>query len=155
MTPVTLFNVDLPEGFKDNVLALPGQVDSVIKSNRGGWQSQLYKKGSFSWMDPIYDQVIAIANKPTATYWFNINDKDNYNEWHDHERGTKGELCGCLYVLTPDDCGNFAYRYKKEEYQITPTAGMFILFPDNLQHTVYPNSTNNVRISIAFNFWKM
>lgn len=155
MSPITTHHIKLPDGFADSILSLPNNFDSVVKSNRGGWQSELCDRKTFDWAASVYDQVIFTAGKMGATYWFNINSGNDYNEWHDHDRGTGGEMCGCLYIQTPSKGGTFEYDHNGEIKSITPTPGMLILFPDFIKHRVTPNETNEKRISMAFNFWRM
>lgn len=155
MSLITIHHIKLPDGFADNILALPGTFDGVVKSNRGGWQSELCDRRTFDWAADVYDQVIFAAGKMSGTYWFNINQRNDYNEWHDHDRGTGGELCGCLYIQPSSAGGIFEYEYEGDIKTITPTPGMLILFPDSINHRVTPSETNEKRISMAFNFWRM
>lgn len=158
MSPITIHHIKLPDGFADNILALPGNFDSVVKSNRGGWQSDLCDRRTFDWAADVYDQVIFAAGKMSGTYWFNINDREDYNQWHDHDRGTGGELCGCLYIRVPSSGGTFEYHVhprSRKTNSIQPTPGMLILFPDTMSHCVTQHHTDEKRISMAFNFWRM
>lgn len=158
LSDVRIVGIDIDDVFIANALSLEGASDFVIKSNRGGWQSELCNYTMYPWAQPVLDQVLKAVNKPQRemTYWFNINGQDHYNEWHDHDRGTGGELCGCLYAVAPEGCGaiEFAQPYAGT-IQYQPKRGMFVIFPDQLMHRVLPNQGEVKRLSIAFNFWRM
>ena len=148
--------INLPKDFAKNVLSLRGVVDSVKRSNKGGWQSDRCNHKTYPWASEVIDSVCSAASiKTEITYWYNINSGDNYNEWHDHDKGSTDELCGCLYIQVPDGSGDFQYKFGKEIISIKPYNGLLIIFPDNLSHCVLPNTGNGERISMAFNFWKM
>lgn len=155
MSKVVSGSIDLSEDITNNILSLPSFVDSVVKSNRGGWQSELFDVNSFEWMRPTIHHLLQAAGCTEITFWFNINGADHYNDWHDHDRGTGGELCGCLYITAPPNSGRFLYKQDGVENAIEPKPGQYILFPDNLQHCVELNNSGEKRISIAFNFWRM
>ena len=103
-------------------------------------------------------------------FWANINKKGDHNEIHYHGMC---DMAGVFYLKTPEDCGalefispngyvqckelqwydeeirkrcNFyeAYRWIAKESKI-------FLFPSSLLHKVYPNQTDNDRISASFN----
>jgi hypothetical protein len=98
--------------------------------------------------------------------WVNFNKFGDWNDVHNHlDDGVM--LSGVVYVRTPDHCGRIrfydprsyntkAYREYFESEQgnylaIQPTAGMMLLFPPGLNHSVEPNQSNEFRLSIAFN----
>jgi hypothetical protein len=127
---------------------------SSKRSNRGGYQGQRHNEYSFPWMSSILEQIKPIVGYEFVTYWFNINGPGHYNALHDH--GYFGDnLCGCLYLQTPKDSGQIKFVTKTTQVVIEPKVGKLILFPDNLKHEVLANLSNDDRISIAFNFWKM
>lgn len=144
-------DIDIPTDFCENIIRLRGVVEQVKKSNQGGWQSELIAYKTYAWAHAVLDQVKSIVNQKELTYWFNINGPGHYNEWHDHARGTAGEWCACLYIHTPEGSGNI--QFKTEEYK--PRPGLLVVFPDTAQHQVLPNTSDQERISLAFNFWKM
>jgi hypothetical protein len=148
--------IDLPENFADYVLSLRGVADSVNRSNKGGWQSDRCNRKTYPWASEVVDAVCRIASiNSEITYWYNINSGTDYNEWHDHDRGSTDELCGCLYIQVPDGSGDFQYKIGKEIINIKPYSGLLIVFPDDLSHCVLPNTGSGERVSMAFNFWKM
>jgi hypothetical protein len=153
---VKLVDIQLPENFATNVLALRGVVDCVKRSNKGGWQSDRCNRKTYPWAADVVDAVNAAAGiDKEITYWYNINTGDDYNEWHDHDKGDSDELCACLYLQVPEGAGDFEYVLNKETIRVKPYVGLLIIFPDDLMHRVLPNTGNGERVSMAFNFWKM
>ena len=155
---------------------------SVVLSNRGGWQSDdmFYKTDrSFRpFIDYISNRIDAMIrdsmDKPLTlnNLWVNVNPPGAYNIMHRH--------CGCqysgvLWVRCPEKSGNFAIINPKEyqEYDVldvlapevktplnmglsweyTPEDGNIILFASHLPHLVETNHSEEDRISIAFNFF--
>lgn len=148
--------ISLPEDFASNVLHLRDTTDSVFRSNKGGWQSDRCKRVTHDWAIPVVDAVKEAAGYTgEVTYWFNVNKGEDYNEWHDHDKGDTDELCACLYIQIPEGAGNIEFERNKQIMTITPQAGLVVVFPDDIMHRVLPNQTQTERISMAFNFWKM
>ena len=148
--------IDIPEDFVDNVLALRGVADCVKRSNVGGWQSDRCNRKTYKWARQVVDEVTSkIKLDGEITYWYNINTGNDYNDWHDHDRGEEDALCGCLYLQTPPYCGVIEFKEKDKHEIITPFPGLLIVFPDDLMHRVLPNQGKGERVSMAFNFWRM
>jgi hypothetical protein len=148
--------VTITEEFVYNVLRLKGIADCVKRSNVGGWQSERCNRKSFPWAEATVDEVKSkIKFDGELTYWYNINTGENYNEWHDHDRGEEDALCGVLYLQTPPNCGAIEFKTKHKREIIYPYPGLLIVFPDDLMHRVLPNEGDGDRVSMAFNFWRM
>ena len=153
---VSLITLNISDDFVSNVLTLRGVVDCVQRSNKGGWQSDRCNRKTYPWAADVVDAVQAEAGiSGDITYWYNINQGTDYNEWHDHDRGEGDELCGCLYLQVPENAGDFEYKVKRETFRVKPYPGLLIIFPDDLMHRVLPNEGAGERVSMAFNFWKM
>lgn len=151
---VRKFDIDVDLSIIQKIYDVTKIEQSANRSNKGGYQGQRHNLESFSWMMPILNQIHEHINFEYVTYWFNINGPGHYNALHDH--GYFGDkLCGCLYLQTPEGSGDIRFVSKKSELIIQPKVGKFILFPDNLKHEVFRNLSDDDRISIAFNFWKM
>lgn len=121
----------------------------------------------------------SINNKCTCildNVWCNINGYRDYNWAHIHPGSP---LSGVFYVKVPDDhkaqiqfnrdhlfelsdfnklIGSLNDKENSNKdpsllttWSIYPTAGQLILFPGHLEHMVYPNNSQEDRISIAFN----
>ena len=99
--------------------------------------------------------------------WMNINPKGGFNAPHTHpgahwsgvyyvnQPEVSDDTSGMIEFLDPrSDLPNWrllkaqSFRPKKK---IRPQAGEIILFPSYLVHWVYPNETNEDRVTIAFN----
>lgn len=153
---VVVKHISLPKDFATNVLSLRGVVDCVKRTNVGGWQSDRCNRKTYSWAEEVVDAVKQASNYDgEITYWFNINEGEDYNEWHDHYGGENHEMCACLYIQVPENSGAFEYTYTDGIGLIIPSEGLLIVFPDDLTHRVLPNAGEGQRISMAFNFWKM
>lgn len=147
--------ISLPVGFAEKILNLSETTDSVYRTNKGGWQSDRCKRETHDWAIGVVDAVKEAAGySGDITYWFNVNSGDDYNEWHDHDRGEDDELCACVYVKVPEGAGNIEFKCEKV-FSIKPYVGLVVIFPDDMMHRVLPNINNDKRISMAFNFWKM
>ena len=86
---------------------------SVRKSNRGGWQSDLYKpEGEF---EPLIKQItefckhlpLNIKEITIPQLWVNVNKRNDWNLIHQH--GTY-HLAGTYYVKVPKDSGRIVFR---------------------------------------------
>ena len=154
-------------------------LDGVLFSNRGGWQSHAigYSKIdpdtevkklfnlALSIVDDIY-KIWGISDKiEKADMWFNINGPGAYNSEHDHA-GSK--MSAVYYVDVPKDSGNLVFvrpdnqnhffyaknptEYTFQSYEICPSDGLLVICPSNLRHYVTPNISQKNRVSIAINF---
>jgi len=158
---------------------LKAETKSVKISNKGGWQSPGYNYNSHEFLKPVLDSikkfVSAIyenehvdSDADLLNYWFNINNKHNYNIAHRHGESYYSAV---LYLRTPEGCGNLVFdrpddahswiNYKNYtdgnwgSYWITPVPNRLIIFPAYMPHYVEQNLTEEIddeRISIALNF---
>ena len=104
--------------------------------------------------------------------WINFNEKNDYNMWHIH--GGNDVVFSSAYYVKVDDpqSGPIMFRHPFAPYLsiiwkenkiekknmsnsdvmgIFPKSNLLLLFPSWLQHSVFPNNTNNTRISMSFN----
>jgi uncharacterized protein (TIGR02466 family) len=110
-------------------------------------------------VEPFIGKSIFMAHS-----WVNKSDKDQGQEWHSHSDSfisgvyyyqTTGEE-GRLGIKNPVPqakqglfpAGQIVHEYEWFDVQ----TGMLILFPGWLEHQVELNTTNNTRITIAFNW---
>ena len=98
-------------------------------------------------------------------YWWNVNFKGNFNSPHDHvSKNEDGEITlisGCYYLQKPEDSGNIVFLNNKNylknffedeiDNEIDIKEGECILFSPDKMHYVLPNSSNKLRVSLAFN----
>lgn len=95
--------------------------------------------------------------------WFNINKKNDYQEFHVHKMS---HISGVYYVKVPKDSGDIMFSginnmfplksnnptiYHNLGYVHKPVDDNLILFPSNLQHMVTQSKSDDLRISLAFN----
>jgi uncharacterized protein (TIGR02466 family) len=152
---------------------------TVIKSNKGGWQSESYSNDSLSFMAPLLNEIVPLVkeiytqlsidgNCTDINYWFNINNRYDYNCSHRHGNSY---FSAVVYLKVPTNSGNIVFerpddmrdfiQFKEDtennwgSYWIEPKENALILFPSYVPHYVEQNRTENIddeRISIAFNF---
>ncbi len=113
-----------------------------------GWQSRTYTGQPFSWFDTTYRSV-ELQEGPIDSWWFNANTQGEHTGWHTHSRWPK---VGVLYIQVPE--GDIEFKQGGAYWTESPTAGDLLVFPGELEHRVRPNTSEQVRISIAFNFKK-
>jgi len=113
---------------------------------RRGWQSYPYTSQPFPWFESTYGAVEAEVGA-IDSWWFNVNTPGEYTGWHAHHRWPKVAV---LYVSVPG--GDIEFRQGGAYWTETPKQGDLIVFSGDLEHRVRPNTSEAVRISVAFNF---
>jgi len=102
-----------------------------------------------------------------AEGWINVLGRGGFNTPHDHPNWT---WSGCYYVSVPDGdkdlSGNIEFFDTRtnvrtltvdgaacfaSKFVMKPRAGMLLMFPSYLRHWVYPNESEEERVTIAFN----
>jgi uncharacterized protein (TIGR02466 family) len=147
-------------------------------SGRGGWQSHTDMRSRpelrslIRFIDEtigrvkVYLDIVDGFELHVSSMWININGKGSYNTPHIHGNTFFG---GVYYVKTHPGCGQIQFQESSNirEYhcppyaRITPRncfvqqcaaeAGRLCIFPAYLPHQVTENTTDEERISIAFN----
>ena len=144
--------------------------ESVVKSNRGGWQSELYDSKN-DMFEPLVKQIkdfcsylpLDIKEIIIPQLWANVNKRGNWNIIHQHGQY---DLSGTYYVKVPKDSGRLVFRdprpaaisnkffidrFDKGEFKkINVMEGLLSLWPSHLDHFVEPSNTDEERISISF-----
>jgi uncharacterized protein (TIGR02466 family) len=101
-------------------------------------------------------------------FWFNCGDKNTFQEFHRHPYS---HISGVYYISVPKDSGNIVFKqnnenmfelpidkiqnktkYNTERPKIMPEENKLILFKSDLEHMVEINKSNDLRISMSFNF---
>jgi len=165
------------EGIEDILQDIKNSQDGVAKTNRGGWQSNnvVNDERLADLKHMIEKRALYIRNDLVKDgdgefkidwMWINFNEKGSYNITHEHP---DCDLSGCVYIKTHENCGNiffedprFMYRLNEIKHSIgnrltsmkteyVPEDGKLLFFPNWLKHGVESNSTDEYRISIAFN----
>ena len=96
-------------------------------------------------------------------FWAQIHEKNMSTVTHHHaeKEDYEGTLCisGVYYVQVPKKSGHLVLLYPHNTHvtkvhPITPSTGEFFLFPSAMEHYVTRNFSNDLRISVSFNFKK-
>jgi hypothetical protein len=136
--------LDLSQGLAE---LIQGQRELDHRRRYGaGWQSIGYIGQPFAWFDATYRAVEAEAGS-IDTWWFNVNLQGEGTGWHTHSQWAR---VGVLYVQVP--AGLIEFKKGEAYWTESPQSGDLLVFPGSLEHRVRPNTSSNVRISIAFNF---
>jgi uncharacterized protein (TIGR02466 family) len=153
--------------------------DSVILSNRGGWQSPSNFYVNNSSFNRFYDYIAYHINESIKIYktefnllnmWININRKGDYNTLHDHP---VSHLSGAIWIKTPERGGNFVFHNSHSfsqycllesvsdevrdatnyasSFRFQAKEGCMLIFPSDLMHLVEKNESDEDRVSISFN----
>jgi len=119
--------------------------------------------------DEIYTKEYLTMKPVLGNMWANINPPGGFNRPHLHPNSL---FSGVYWVKAPEKSGSLMLYEprpgvqcimpnRKEgklpselwrEVHYTPRAGTIIMFPSWLWHEVKPNGSNDIRISVSFNF---
>ena len=180
-TPIYSFNIGSPEFNKyleEHILKLKNEDPGIERTNVNGWHSQdninekeeytplvgdLYKAQRM-----IYEQENYNSEPYLGNMWANINPPGGFNRPHMHPNAL---WSGVYYVKTPENCGELKIEdpksvglmimpnrkqpqpeHSQREIHYKPFPGLLIMFPAYLNHCVEPNQSDDIRISISFNF---
>ena len=158
------------EGMKKEIYRLTDIPSNIIKSNYGGWQSDvhLHENSAFkplcNHIGAVCAQVFKVKGAKLHQMWACINKRNDQNLIHSHTNNYN--LSGVYYLNVPKDSGEIVFRdprpganqapsrlFKDDgdsEY-LMPFEGLIILFPSYLEHFVLPNRSDGDRISMSFN----
>jgi len=181
-TPVYVKDVGTPEfnaQLEQNIINWSRQDKGVQKTNVNGWHSPtdmhlkpeykmlvdlLHQAQHFIYNDELLDNEPFLGNM-----WANINPPGGYNRAHTHPNSL---WSGVYYVKAPINSGHLKVEDPKPSINISrprrkqgqlpkhlwnevhfePIAGRLIMFPSWLNHCVDTNQSNDIRISVSFNF---
>ena len=154
---------------------------SINRSNIGGWHSisNIFEVDDFKKysclikkeVDHCLTNVLDNFSFEITESWININGKGNFNLTHTHPESdfsavlwvlTLGEKSGRLEFENPHTfeqsrvLTKLKQKIKKDfncdkSHWFVPNDGVLLMFPSNLRHMVFPNTTDTSRISISFN----
>ena len=180
--PTTVYGKDLQldnNTLAQHIIQWSQQDQGVKKTNMNGWHSTTdmhLKKEYQVLVDELYKmqheiyQEEWLARKPMlGNMWANINYSGGYNRPHVHPNCL---FSGVYYVKTQPQCGELVVndprpgiqtmmptrksgqppKHLWREAHIEPVQGRLIMFPAWLWHCVEPNQSNDMRISVSFNF---
>ena len=152
----------------------------ISRTNVKGWHSttDMHTKPEYARLvkalyeaqNKIYQEENYESEPFLGNMWANVNPPGGYNRAHLHPNCT---WSGVYYIKTPEKCGELKLKdprtgaemsspkMKKSntlperlwrEATYIPVAGRCIMFPAWLIHCVEPNDSNDIRISVSFNF---
>ena len=162
-----------------NIIQWSNQDQGLKKTNVKGWHSQtdMHKKPEYKpLVDELFKMVHQVFNEEflereprLGNMWANINPPGGYNRPHVHPNSL---FSGVYYVKTPPNSGKLICNDPRPGIQtcmptrkegqppkhlwrdanLDPFPGRIIMFPAWLWHSVEPNQSNDIRISVSFNF---
>ena len=171
--------VELNRYLEKKIVQWSRQDKGVSKTNAGGWHSKtdmnlkeeynVLTKELFAMQDEIYKKEYLTMKPVCGNMWANINYPGNFNRPHLHPNAL---FSGVYWIKAPEKSGNLMVYdprpgahtimpNRKEgklpsqlwrEVHYKPIAGRCIMFPAWLWHEVKFNESNDIRISVSFNF---
>jgi len=180
--PTTIYGKDTQldnNTLANHIINWSKQDQGVKKTNMNGWHSttDMHTKQEYSQLvselckmqEEIYQEEWLDRRPKLGNMWANINYPGGYNRPHIHPnclfsgvyyvKGNKesGELVvndprpGIQTMMPQENQDNHQSIYGEKQH-IEPIPGRIIMFPAWLWHCVEPNKTNDIRISVSFNF---
>jgi uncharacterized protein (TIGR02466 family) len=181
-TPIYHFDIkdqSLNIQLEKDILNWMNQDKGVTRTNVKGWHSttDMHTKPEYARLvkalheaqDKIYNEEHLDSEPFLGNMWANVNPPGGMNRAHMHPNCL---WSGVYYVKAPKNCGHLkiddprsvacmSRPQQKEgklpdrlwrETHYDPKAGRLIMFPSWLMHCVDPNESNDIRISVSFNF---
>ena len=181
-TPIYIADIKHPtlnQELERDIVAWSKQDKGITRTNVQGWHSTTnmhelpqFKKlvdMLYECQRTVYQQEHYESEPFLGNMWANINPPGGMNRAHQHPNSL---WSGVYYIKAPKNCGylkiddprasaamfrprqksnNLPPRlYRETHYE--PIAGRCIMFPSWLMHCVDPNESNDIRISVSFNF---
>ena len=161
--------VSFNEDIKNWLLSKVESEKTTIKSNTGGWQSDLLNPNEE--LKPLCDKIFDVVKNLNLNInqinipqmWANVNMKGHWNKIHLHGHY---DISGTYYIKVPENSGSIVFRdprpgaigsmYMNKNFDggellpISPNEGDLMLWPSYLDHFVEPSNSDEERISISF-----
>ena len=180
--PTTIYGKDVKldnQLFANEIVEWSKKDPGVKKTNVNGWHSQtdMHIKPEYK---PLVDELFKMAHQvfneefldgepKLGNMWANINPPGGYNKPHVHPNSL---FSGVYYIKTPPNCGRLICqdprpgiqtcmptrkkieipKYLWRDVHLQPQENRAVIFPAWLWHQVEPNESNDIRISVSFNF---
>ena len=171
--------VELNQYLEQKITQWSQQNKGVSKTNAGGWHSttdmnrkeeyNVLTKELFNMQEEIFKKEFLTQKPVLGNMWANINYPGNFNRPHLHPNSL---FSGVYWVKAPEKSGDLMLYEPRPGVQCTmpnrkegklppelwreihykPKAGTIVMFPAWLWHEVKPNESNDIRISVSFNF---
>ena len=181
-TPIYIADIKHPtlnQELERAIIAWTNQEKGRVRTNNKGWHSDTtmnelpeYAKlvdMLYSAQRTIYDQEYYESEPFLGNMWANINPPGGSNRAHIHPNSL---WSGVYYVKAPQNSGQLKIEDPRSvalmsrprqkdvpkpdrllrEHHYEPKTGRLIMFPSWLNHCVDPNNSNDIRISVSFNF---
>ena len=181
-TPIYIADLNdhaLNQQLERDIIAWSNQDKGVTRTNIKGWHSQtdMNLKPEFKRLvdllyeaqGVIYEQEHLDSEPYLGNMWANINPPGSMNRAHIHPNSL---WSGVYYVKAPQNSGQLKIEDPRSVAAMTrprqkpgkmpdrlwrethydPKDGRLIMFPSWLNHCVDPNLSNDIRISVSFNF---
>ena len=181
-TPVYIADIKHPtlnQNLERDIIAWSKEDKGIKRTNQKGWHSttNMHERPEFknlvnmlyACQKTIYEQEYYESEPVLGNIWANINPPGGMNRAHQHPNSL---WSGVYWIKTPKNCGQLKIddprsvasmirpRQKDikkpdrlwRETHYDPIAGRCIMFPSWLMHCVDPNESNDIRISVSFNF---
>ena len=180
--PTTIYGKDIQldnETLSNHIIHWSKQDPGVKKTNMNGWHSkpEMHLKSEYQQLvqelykmqEEIYQEEWLDRRPKLGNMWANINYSGGYNRPHVHPNCL---FSGVYYVKANKNSGVFVAndprpgiqtimpirksgrppKHLWREVHLEPIPGRIIMFPAWLWHCVEPNQSNDIRISVSFNF---
>ena len=181
-TPIYIADIKHPtlnQELERDIISWSNRDKGMIRTNIKGWHSDTnmnelpeYAKlvdMLYSAQRTIYDQEYYESEPFVGNMWANINPPGGSNRAHIHPNSL---WSGVYYVKAPQNSGQLKIEDPRSvalmsrprqkdvpkpdrllrEHHYEPKTGRLIMFPSWLNHCVDPNNSNDIRISVSFNF---
>ena len=181
-TPIYILDIkdqNLNIQLEKDILNWMNQDKGVLRTNVKGWHSttNMHTKPEYARLvkalheaqDKIYIEEHYDSEPFLGNMWANVNPPGGMNRAHQHPNSL---WAGVYYVKAPKNCGHLkiddprssaamcrphlkegekpSRLFRETHYE--PITGRCIMFPSWLMHCVDPNESNDIRISVSFNF---
>ena len=181
-TPIYIADIKHPtlnQELERDIVAWSKQDKGIVRTNVQGWHSttnmhklpeyQNLVRMLYACQKTIYEQEHYESETFLGNMWANINPPGGMNRAHQHPNSL---WSGVYYIKAPKNSGDLKIDdprssaamcrpsqkdgekpprlYRETHYK--PIAGRCIMFPSWLMHCVDPNNSNDIRISVSFNF---
>ena len=173
-------DVDLnTDQLANDIVAWSKQDKGIKKTNVNGWHSEtnMHEMPQFkSLVDELFKMQFEIFKEEwldreprLGNMWANINPPGGYNRPHIHANSL---FSGVYYIKAPANSGKLVCndprpgvqtvmptrkkgqppKHLWRDVHLEPKVNRIIMFPSWLWHCVEPNESNDIRISVSFNF---
>ena len=181
-TPIYIADIKHPtlnQELERDIIAWSKQDKGIVRTNVQGWHSTTnmhelpqFKKlvaMLYECQRTVYQQEHYESEPFLGNMWANINPPGGMNRAHQHPNSL---WSGVYYIKAPKNCGDLkiddprasaamfrprqkAHKLPQRLYREThykAIEGRCIMFPSWLVHCVDQNQSNDIRISVSFNF---